>query len=130
MKVILLLILLFCSCKSSNEVLLQETKNIRQRSYIPHVYDCSNMSYDLCKNLERKGFDSRIIIYRHETGKHAIVEVILNHEVVYLDPTSKFLKVSKPRYKILSTWTLSQLYSLDKNEFYKIAILNDFKNRL
>ena len=73
--------------------------------YKLHEYDCCNMSYDLTKQLCMKGFDARIYVI---TG-HALVEVVKNGRVYYLDPAKGWAFVSKPTTPIsmFTPWQLN-----------------------
>ena len=112
--------ILITSCGSIPDNVQQCINEVRDRPYVKNVYDCSNMSYRLCKLLEKKGYKVAIVVY----ANHAIVRLDLG-AYHYIDPTSKFTYVNKPQ-GIFEVWTLRQIHFI-KNKDYVDLITNDYK---
>lgn len=65
--------------------------------YVIHKYDCSNMSFDLCLELIKRGYDARIYGYIYGHNGHAIVEVYHNGKLYYIDPARQWAFIRKPK---------------------------------
>lgn len=62
----------------------KEYNAIRKRTYIAHVYDCSNKSRDYWHALKKAGYSPTMITVRMKNSSvHAIIEV----NELYVDPT-------------------------------------------
>ena len=113
--------ILITSCGSIPDNVQQCIDIVRDRPYVKNVYDCSNMSYRLCKLLEKKGYKVAIVAY----DNHAIVRLDLG-EYHYIDATKdKFQFIKKPQ-GIFEVWTLRQLHFINNKEYVDL-ITNDYK---
>ena len=124
----LLLLLLTTSCTTVTEY--SQANRVITKEYELHVYDCSNMAYDLTLALRLKGVDARIYAYDYG-GKygHAIVEIMSESAVVYLDPTKRIWRVPKPKYSPTMIWTPSQLQLITVPAYVEL-ILKDYLGHL
>ena len=121
MKFSLILLFLLSSCGSIPDNVQQCINEVRDRPYIKNVYDCSNMSYRLCKLLEKKGYKVAIVVH----DNHAIVRLDLG-SYHYIDSTkTKFQYVKKPD-GIVEVWTLRQIHFIKSKE-YRDNITTDYK---
>jgi len=120
MKMILMLtimVTIFTSCRTTIPYDVRDvTGEIADRRYELHTYDCSNKAFDLTCALINRGYDARIYAY-HTTGGtigHAIVEVVIEGTILYLDPTKKrgYERVAKPFVKPMAIWVPMQLMHL------------------
>ena len=94
MRQLTLIIILFAiGCNTAPKELAPKTvQELREDTYKfkdkywVHKYDCSNMSYDLSKLLNNKGYQTAIYCYKIGFTYHAIVRVNINNKYYYLDP--------------------------------------------
>lgn len=104
-------------------------KKIYARGYVLNQYDCSNMAYDLCLELDSLGYDCRILTIRPTDRLHAIVEVVKNNETFYYDPTRKFPVVTL-KDRVLQVWTVTQIKLLKDYPNFDKMIVKDFAGHL
>jgi len=126
MKLLIIICILCAGCTVIPQKPKELCKIILERGYRLGVYDCSNMSYDLCVELEKLDYDCRIIVYE----KHAIVEIIKNGHAFYYDPSVRHAFVSKPNYKIKEVWTVRQLYMLQHFNGFAKDTIEDYTDHL
>lgn len=141
MKMMTLLILAMistgCLTYKSKPPLPSEVKalvyEVSKRPYKIHVYDCTNMSYDLTQLLRTYEYDARIIRYtpiRKDGTKfgHALVELVYDDFVYYIDPTLKLgmEMVEKPKYNIEQIFT-TEVFELAKNRKWLEMVKEDYK---
>ena len=111
------------------------TAQISVSEYEIHVYDCSNMSFDLALLLNSAGYDARLFAYIPKdipSGLgHVIVEVVVDGHVYYIDPTLPVGKevVRRPSERplfVVSPYMVAWI----RNDKWRESITNDFLSHL
>jgi hypothetical protein len=85
--------------------------------YHLHVYDCSNMSYDMAVNLQRLGYDTYIYCYVYGFTGHAIVKIRYRGIDYFTDPARQWAFINPPKGQFIACFKPSEVPAKWLKEF-------------
>lgn len=120
---ILILAIILTGCKShwpNDEQLIKDVTTELSKykgKYVLHVYDCSNMSFDMALNLRLKGYETKIYVYTPAFQGHAVVQIRHNDRLYYSDPARQWAFINPPKGKFIDSFETVNIPAKWRKEF-------------